>query len=91
MGELAKPLGTDLVEAASAKASELIVVDVVEPTKLVDLEHKVISDISMEIVYPYIPDPDGEDEGGQASSFLAVFTRWISVVKLLKSYLATLA
>ncbi|RZS13618.1 hypothetical protein BHM03_00045222, partial [Ensete ventricosum] len=25
-----------------------------------------------EIVYPCIPDPDGEDEGGQASSSLAV-------------------
>ncbi|RWV77162.1 hypothetical protein GW17_00062051 [Ensete ventricosum] len=28
-----------------------------------------------EIVYPYIPDPDGEDEGRQASSSLAVSTR----------------
>ncbi|RZR96949.1 hypothetical protein BHM03_00026046 [Ensete ventricosum] len=28
-----------------------------------------------EIVYPCIPDPDGEDEGGQASSSLAVSTR----------------
>ncbi|RWW41857.1 hypothetical protein BHE74_00052628 [Ensete ventricosum] len=27
-----------------------------------------------EIVYPCIPDPDGEDEGGQASSSLAVST-----------------
>ncbi|RRT43276.1 hypothetical protein B296_00024051 [Ensete ventricosum] len=27
-----------------------------------------------EIVYPYIPDPDEEDEGGQASSSLAVST-----------------
>ncbi|RWW39794.1 hypothetical protein BHE74_00054838 [Ensete ventricosum] len=44
-----------------------------------------------EIVYPYIPDPDGEDEGGQASSFLAVSTRWISAAKLLQSNLATLA
>ncbi|RRT37481.1 hypothetical protein B296_00036876, partial [Ensete ventricosum] len=43
-----------------------------------------------EIVYPYIPDPDGED-GGQASSSLAVFTRWISTVKLLQFDLATLA
>ncbi|RRT32875.1 hypothetical protein B296_00054428 [Ensete ventricosum] len=42
-----------------------------------------------EIVYPCIPDPDGEDEGGQASS-LAVSTRWISAVKLLQSDLATL-
>ncbi|RRT61463.1 hypothetical protein B296_00013096 [Ensete ventricosum] len=43
-----------------------------------------------EIVYPCIPDPDEEDEGGQASS-LAVSTRWISVAKLLQSDLATLA
>ncbi|RWW67912.1 hypothetical protein BHE74_00024605, partial [Ensete ventricosum] len=34
--------------------------------------------------------PDGEDEGGQASSSLAVSTRWISVAKLLQSDLATL-
>ncbi|RWV95585.1 hypothetical protein GW17_00041781 [Ensete ventricosum] len=27
--------------------------------------------IQAEIVYPCIPDPDGEDEGGQASSSLA--------------------
>ncbi|RWW06060.1 hypothetical protein GW17_00030638 [Ensete ventricosum] len=46
---------------------------------------------SREIVYPYIPDPDGEDEGGQASSSLAVSTRWISTAKLLQSDLATLA
>ncbi|RWW28238.1 hypothetical protein BHE74_00022158 [Ensete ventricosum] len=44
-----------------------------------------------EIVYPCIPDPDGEDEGGQASSSLAVSTRWISATKLLQSDLATLA
>ncbi|RWW17093.1 hypothetical protein GW17_00018997 [Ensete ventricosum] len=44
-----------------------------------------------EIVYPCIPDPDGEDEGGQASSSLAVSTRWISAGKLLQSDLATLA
>ncbi|RRT33238.1 hypothetical protein B296_00041411 [Ensete ventricosum] len=44
-----------------------------------------------EIVYPYIPNPDGEDEGGQASSSLAVSTRWISTAKLLQSDLATLA
>ncbi|RWV80281.1 hypothetical protein GW17_00058476 [Ensete ventricosum] len=43
-----------------------------------------------EIVYPCIPDPNGEDEGGQASSSLAVSTRWISVAKRL-SDLATLA
>ncbi|RZS04241.1 hypothetical protein BHM03_00034548, partial [Ensete ventricosum] len=43
-----------------------------------------------EIVYPCIPDPDREDEGGQASS-LVVSTRWISVAKLLQSDLATLA
>ncbi|RWV80751.1 hypothetical protein GW17_00057924 [Ensete ventricosum] len=44
-----------------------------------------------EIVYPYIPNPDEEDEGGQASSSLAISTRWISVAKLLQSGLATLA
>ncbi|RRT41964.1 hypothetical protein B296_00026408 [Ensete ventricosum] len=44
-----------------------------------------------EIVYPCILDPDGEDEGGQASSSLAVSTRWISAAKLLQSDLATLA
>ncbi|RRT48080.1 hypothetical protein B296_00012190 [Ensete ventricosum] len=44
-----------------------------------------------EIVYPCIPDPDGEDEGSQASSSLAVSTRWISTEKLLQSDLATLA
>ncbi|RWW19649.1 hypothetical protein GW17_00016281 [Ensete ventricosum] len=44
-----------------------------------------------EIVYPYISDPDGEDEGGQVSSSLAVSTRWISIAKLLLSDLVTLA
>ncbi|RZS09928.1 hypothetical protein BHM03_00041060, partial [Ensete ventricosum] len=44
-----------------------------------------------EIVYPCIPDPDGQDEGGQASSSLAVSTRWISVAKLVQSDLTTLA
>ncbi|RRT64139.1 hypothetical protein B296_00013544 [Ensete ventricosum] len=44
-----------------------------------------------EIVYPYIPDSDGEDEGGQTSFSLAVSTRWISAAKLLQSDLATLA
>ncbi|RWV77447.1 hypothetical protein GW17_00061720 [Ensete ventricosum] len=44
-----------------------------------------------EIAYPYIPDPDGEDEGGQASSSLAVSTRWISAAKLLQYDLTTLA
>ncbi|RWW62483.1 hypothetical protein BHE74_00030380 [Ensete ventricosum] len=44
-----------------------------------------------EIIYPCIPDPDGEDEGGQASSYLAVSTRWISAAKLLQSDLTTLA
>ncbi|RZS07880.1 hypothetical protein BHM03_00038786, partial [Ensete ventricosum] len=44
-----------------------------------------------EIVYLGIPDPDGEDEGGQASSSIAVSTRWIFAVKLLQSDLATLA
>ncbi|RZS28072.1 hypothetical protein BHM03_00061628 [Ensete ventricosum] len=46
---------------------------------------------SREIVYPCILYPDGEDEGDQASSSLAVSTRWISAVKLLQSDLATLA
>ncbi|RWV77376.1 hypothetical protein GW17_00061808 [Ensete ventricosum] len=44
-----------------------------------------------EIVYPCIPDLDGEDEGGQASSSLAVSRRWISIAKLLQSDLVTLA
>ncbi|RZS11228.1 hypothetical protein BHM03_00042533, partial [Ensete ventricosum] len=44
-----------------------------------------------EIVYPCIPYPDGEDEGGQASSSLVVSTQWISTAKLLQSDLATLA
>ncbi|RWW57857.1 hypothetical protein BHE74_00035319 [Ensete ventricosum] len=38
-----------------------------------------------------VSDPDGEDEGGQASSTLAVSTRLISAAKLLKSNLVTLA
>ncbi|RRT33145.1 hypothetical protein B296_00030862 [Ensete ventricosum] len=46
---------------------------------------------SSEIVYPCIPNLDGEDKGGQASSSLAVFTRWISTAKLLQSDPATLA
>ncbi|RWV92959.1 hypothetical protein GW17_00044620 [Ensete ventricosum] len=37
------------------------------------------------------PDPDGDDKGGQASSSLAVSTRWISVAKLLQYDLTTLA
>ncbi|RWW02441.1 hypothetical protein GW17_00034468 [Ensete ventricosum] len=44
-----------------------------------------------EIVYPCISDPDGEDEGGQASYSLAVSTRWISTAKLLQFDFATLA
>ncbi|RWV77859.1 hypothetical protein GW17_00061258 [Ensete ventricosum] len=44
-----------------------------------------------EIVYPCILDPDGKDERGQASSSLAVSTRWISAVKFLQYDLATLA
>ncbi|RZS08568.1 hypothetical protein BHM03_00039562 [Ensete ventricosum] len=44
-----------------------------------------------EIVYPCILDPNGEDEGGQAPSSLAVSTRWNSVAKLLQFELATLA
>ncbi|RRT31444.1 hypothetical protein B296_00054399, partial [Ensete ventricosum] len=50
----------------------------------------LLGNLNEEIVYPYIPDPDGEDEGGQASSSLAVSTRSISVVKVLQSDLATL-
>ncbi|RWV81328.1 hypothetical protein GW17_00057259 [Ensete ventricosum] len=44
-----------------------------------------------EIIYPCIPDLEGEDEGGQASSSLAVSTRCISAAKLLQYDLATLA
>ncbi|RWV95313.1 hypothetical protein GW17_00042068 [Ensete ventricosum] len=40
---------------------------------------------------PVFSDPDGEDEGGPASSSLAVSTRWISAAKLLQYDLATLA
>ncbi|RWW40537.1 hypothetical protein BHE74_00054043 [Ensete ventricosum] len=47
-------------------------------------------EISAGSVYPCIPDPDGEDDRGQASS-LAVSTRWISAARLLQSDLATLA
>ncbi|RZS21387.1 hypothetical protein BHM03_00054020 [Ensete ventricosum] len=47
--------------------------------------------VGSEIVYPCIPNLDREDEGGQASSSLAVSTRWISAAKLLQSDLATLA
>ncbi|RWV86989.1 hypothetical protein GW17_00051059 [Ensete ventricosum] len=45
---------------------------------------------STHMAYPY-GDLDGEDEGGQASSSLAVSKRWISAAKLLQSDLATLA
>ncbi|RZS19832.1 hypothetical protein BHM03_00052267 [Ensete ventricosum] len=45
----------------------------------------------VEIVYPCIPDSDGDDEGGQASSSLVVPTRWISAAELLQSDLTTLA
>ncbi|RWV89122.1 hypothetical protein GW17_00048748 [Ensete ventricosum] len=51
----------------------------------------MLGNLSGEIVYPCIPYPDGEDEGGQASSSLAVSTLWISVVKLLQYDLATFA
>ncbi|RZS23182.1 hypothetical protein BHM03_00056053, partial [Ensete ventricosum] len=44
-----------------------------------------------EIVYPCIPDPDGEVEGGQASSSITVSTRWISAAELLQSDIVTLA
>ncbi|RWW03078.1 hypothetical protein GW17_00033788 [Ensete ventricosum] len=47
--------------------------------------------LALEIVYPCIPYPDRVDEGGQASSSLAVSTRRISAAKLLQSDLATLA
>ncbi|RZS26502.1 hypothetical protein BHM03_00059844, partial [Ensete ventricosum] len=46
---------------------------------------------TQEIVYLCIPYPDGEDEGGQASSSLAIYTRWISAAKLPQSDLTTLA
>ncbi|RWW44303.1 hypothetical protein BHE74_00049948, partial [Ensete ventricosum] len=46
---------------------------------------------SAEIVYPCIPDPDGEDERCQASSSLAISTRWISAAKLFQYDLITLA
>ncbi|RRT35616.1 hypothetical protein B296_00047040, partial [Ensete ventricosum] len=45
---------------------------------------------SGDIVYPCIPDLNGEDEVGQVSSSLAVSTRWISTAQLLQSDLATL-
>ncbi|RWW35636.1 hypothetical protein BHE74_00059408, partial [Ensete ventricosum] len=51
----------------------------------------LLGNLSREIVYPCIPYPDGEDEGGQASSSLAVSTRWISTAKFLQSDLITLA
>ncbi|RWW14397.1 hypothetical protein GW17_00021835 [Ensete ventricosum] len=47
--------------------------------------------VGREIVYPCIPDSDGDDEGGQASSSLVVPTRWISAAELLQSDLTTLA
>ncbi|RZR75281.1 hypothetical protein BHM03_00053626 [Ensete ventricosum] len=66
--------------------SEIELSDVREPSSSTIPE----SEFVQEIVYPSIPDPDGEDEGGQASSSLAISTRWISAVKLLKSDLTTL-
>ncbi|RRT32080.1 hypothetical protein B296_00056630 [Ensete ventricosum] len=51
----------------------------------------VIQSHNTEIVYPCIPDLDGEDKGGQTSSSLAVSTQWISAAKLLRYDLATLA
>ncbi|RWW67846.1 hypothetical protein BHE74_00024685, partial [Ensete ventricosum] len=51
----------------------------------------VVLAANAEIVYPCIPDPDREDEGGQASSSLAISTRWRFATKLLQSGLATLA
>ncbi|RWV91693.1 hypothetical protein GW17_00045997 [Ensete ventricosum] len=51
----------------------------------------LLGNLSREIVYPCIPNPNGEDEGGQASSSLAVSTRWIFAAKLLQYGLATLA
>ncbi|RZS04270.1 hypothetical protein BHM03_00034580 [Ensete ventricosum] len=56
-------------------------------------ESKGLTDVfynRSEIVYPCIPNLDGKDEGGQASSS-AVSTRWISTAKLLQSDLTTLA
>ncbi|RZS01392.1 hypothetical protein BHM03_00031239 [Ensete ventricosum] len=51
---------------------------------------KILALIPLEIVYLCISDPDGEDEGGQASSSLAVSTCWISAAKLLQSDLQLL-
>ncbi|RWV81327.1 hypothetical protein GW17_00057264 [Ensete ventricosum] len=51
----------------------------------------VTRDFLPEIVYPCIPDPNREDEGGQTSSSLGVSTRLISAAELLQSNLATLA
>ncbi|RWW14141.1 hypothetical protein GW17_00022106 [Ensete ventricosum] len=56
------------------------------------LELALLIDLGVgEIIYPCILDPNGEDEGGQASSSLAISTRWISAAKLLQSDLVTLA
>ncbi|RRT35044.1 hypothetical protein B296_00030911 [Ensete ventricosum] len=60
------------------------------PRSMKDLCAQGFARMMKEIVYPCIPDPDGEDEGGQASSSLAVSTRWISAMKLLQSDLVTL-
>ncbi|RZR74525.1 hypothetical protein BHM03_00037908 [Ensete ventricosum] len=51
----------------------------------------LLENLSREIIYPCIPYLDGEDEGGQTTSSLAVSTRWISAARLLQSDLATLA
>ncbi|RWW22674.1 hypothetical protein GW17_00013112 [Ensete ventricosum] len=59
--------------------------------KRVEQFYAIQSHHTQEIVYPCILDPDEEDEGGQASSSLAVSTRWISTAKLLQSDLTTLA
>ncbi|RZR73746.1 hypothetical protein BHM03_00027745, partial [Ensete ventricosum] len=44
--------------------------------KMIETRRKIIGGSRKacreEIIYPCIPDPDGEDEGGQASSSLAV-------------------
>ncbi|RZS25245.1 hypothetical protein BHM03_00058431 [Ensete ventricosum] len=39
------------------------------------LPRKMLGNLNGEIVYPYIPDPNEKDEGGQASSSLAVSMR----------------
>ncbi|RRT40887.1 hypothetical protein B296_00019424, partial [Ensete ventricosum] len=47
--------------------------------------------LRLEIVYPCIPDLNGENEGSQVSASLVVSIRWISASKLLQSDLTTIA